>query len=117
MERRLPARCGDEPCAGSNSAVAPWPNARSGLIVADPHSAGEPALAQITSDRMSPKIPSVTMTDGRSGRATSSYAARSTFTSAKPAPEAAEASRAIRRHSREVANTLALSTLIARRPG
>ena len=110
-------RCGDDPCAGSNNAVAPWPNTRSGLIVADPHNAGEPARAQTTSERMSPKIPSVTITDGRSARATSSYAARSTFTSANAIPEACEVSRAIRRHSREVANTLALSTLIARRPG
>jgi len=71
LERRLPVRCGDEPCAGSNSPVAPRPNARSGLIVADPHRAGEPARAQTMSERMSPKIPSVTMTDGSCSPATS----------------------------------------------
>jgi len=85
-------------------------------MVAEPHSAGEPARAQTTSDRMSPKIPSVTITEGRSARATSSYAARSTFTSAMAIPEAAAVARAIRRHSRDVANTLALSTLITRPP-
>jgi hypothetical protein len=37
LDRRLPVRWGDEPWAGSNSAVAPWPAGRLGLIVAEPH--------------------------------------------------------------------------------
>ena len=72
LDRRVPVRCGDEPCAGSNRPVAPAPNFLSGLMVADPHRAGEPARAQTMSDRMSPKMPSVAITAGSRSNLTSS---------------------------------------------
>ena len=81
----------------------PAPKRWSGLIVADPHSAGDPARAQTTSERMSPNSPSVMITAGSCSYFTSSYAARSTFTLSIASPLEAAAASEVRRHSRLVA--------------
>ena len=85
--------------------------------MAEPHSAGEPARAQTMSERMSPNRPSVMTTAGSFSYLTSSYAARSTLTLSILSPVAADVLTDVRRHSREVAYTLALSTLMMRRSG
>ena len=57
LDRRLRVRCGEEPWAGSKSAVTPCPKARSGLMVAEPHSAALIVVARTPRRRRNRRAP------------------------------------------------------------
>ena len=100
-----PTMSGAEPCTGSNS---PGP---SSLRLAEPAVPSPPVSAAAWSDRMSPKVFSVTSTSNRCGRCTSCMATLSTSRCSTVTSGNSSATRwATDRHIFDVAITLDLST-------
>ena len=114
LARSWPARCGAEPWIGSYMPNVPC-SVRRSPSDADGSNPREPASTLASSDRMSPNRFSVTSTSNSAGRFTRSIAHESTsWWLSSTSGKSAATSSATCRHSRDVARTFALSTLVTR---
>ena len=111
-----PAMSGAEPWIGSYSPNVPC-SVRRSPSDADGRTPRLPARTAASSDRMSPNRFSVTMTSKSAGRRTSSIAHESTsWWVSRTSGKSTAISSVTRRHSRDVARTLALSTWVSAAP-
>ena len=115
LARSWPAMSGAEPWIGSYSPNVPCAVFRSPSD-ADGSIPSEPASTPASSDRMSPNRFSVTRTSNQAGCLIRSIAHESTsWWPTSTSGYSGRSSSTIVRHSRDVARTFALSTLVSRR--